>query len=231
MANIVKYFCSLLNRLKIHFIPIYPTIRLCVASIPVEYQKMTKLSAAYTDEELIAGCIKNDTRFQQRFYERYYGKMMSLCSRYCHNREDAHELLNSGFLKVFQNIKTFKSQGSLEGWVRKIILNTILEVHRSRIKYREIISYPEKEPDAEINVDIVESLYAEDIIKIISLLPAASRVVFNLFAVEGYSHAEISEMLKISTGTTKWHVSYAREKLKTMINELKLNDIYYVSTK
>lgn len=138
---------------------------------------MTKLSAAYTDEELITGCIKNNSRFQQLFYERFYGKMMSLCSRYCHNRDDSHELLNSGFLKIFQNIKSFKSQGSLEGWVRKIILNNILEVHRSRVKYREIMSYPEKEPDTEINCEIIESLYAEDIIRLIGNLPSASRVV------------------------------------------------------
>jgi RNA polymerase sigma factor (sigma-70 family) len=189
---------------------------------------MTKLLAAYSDDELLAGCIKNDRRYQQRFYERFYGKMMSLCSRYCNNREDALELLNSGFLKVFLNIKAFKSEGSLEGWVRRIVLNHILEEHRKHLKYRDTIVYPENEKDGEADGDAISDLNAKDIINMIGLLPASSRLVFNLFAIEGFSHQEISERLKISTGTSKWHVSFAREKLKKMINDSKIKEDRYV---
>ena len=188
---------------------------------------MTKLLAAYTDEELLTGCTKNDRKIQEKFYERFYGKMMSFCSRYCNNREDALELLNSGFLKVFLNIKSFKSEGSLEGWIRKIILNHILETYRSNIKYRDMISYPDQEHDGETGDNIISQLNAEDIINMIGLLPPSSRVVFNLFAIDGHSHQEIAEKLKISTGTSKWHVSFAREKLKKMINESNLKEENY----
>ena len=183
---------------------------------------MTKLLAAYKDEELLSGCIKNDRLIQQKFYERFYGKMMSLCSRYSNNKEDALELLNSGFLKVFLNIKTFKSEGSLEGWIRKIILNHILETHRNNLKYRDMITYPEHEQDGETEDDIIAELNAADIIKMVGLLPPSSRLVFNLFALDGYSHQEIAERLKISVGTSKWHVAFAREKLKKMINDSNL---------
>jgi RNA polymerase sigma factor (sigma-70 family) len=190
---------------------------------------MPRLLATYTDEELLLGCRENDSRYQQRFYERFYGKMMSLCSRYCNNREDAEELLNTGFLKVFHNLNTFKSQGSLEGWIRKIILNTILESHRRNIKYKEIIKYPDFEQDESVDNGIISHLYAEDLINLISRLPASSRLVFNLFVIEGYSHNEIADLLNISTGTTKWHVSFAKDKLKKMILASKLNETNYVN--
>jgi len=190
---------------------------------------MTKLLAAYSDDELLSGCIKNDRKIQQKFYERFYGKMMSLCSRYCNNREDALELLNSGFLKVYLNIKSFKSEGSLEGWIRKIILNHILETHRNNIKYRDMITYPDHEQDGETGDDVISELNASDIIKMIGLLPPSSRLVFNLFAIDGYSHQEIAEKLKISTGTSKWHVSFAREKLKNMFSVAKVKEDNYAS--
>jgi len=180
---------------------------------------MAKLSVAYTDDELLKGCINNDRVYQQKFYQRFYGKMMSLCSRYTNNREDAMELLNSGFMKVFLNVKSFKSDGSLEGWIRKIIFNHILENHRGNIRYKEIMTYPDKDFDTVENKDVVSDLQAGDIIRMIGLLPPSSRMVFNLFAIEGYSHDEISKLLKISTGTSKWHVAFAREKLKKMILE------------
>ncbi len=129
------------------------------------------------------------------------------------------ELLNSGFMKVFLNVKSFKSDGSLEGWIRKIIFNHILENHRGNIRYKEIMTYPDKDFDTVENKDVVSDLQAGDIIRMIGLLPPSSRMVFNLFAIEGYSHDEISKLLKISTGTSKWHVAFAREKLKKMILE------------
>ena len=208
-----------------------PTFVWVSASIRVQHSKMVKLLAAYTDEELLAGCVKNDRNIQQKFYERFYGKMMSLCSRYCNNKEGALELLNSGFLKVFLNIKSFKSQGSLEGWIRKVILNHILETHRKNIKYREMVEIQDKGHDVESNEDIISELNAEDIITMIGELPPSSRLVFNLFAIEGFSHKEISEKLKISTGTSKWHVSYARERLKKMFVEIKIKEDNYVSSR
>lgn len=185
----------------------------------IQFRKMVKLVAAYTDEELIQGCAKNDPRAQERLYTKYYGKMLSVCMRYSRNKEDALELLNMGFLKVFMNIASFGNKGSFEGWVRRIIVNTVLEEHRKTVNYRDHVSFPEVEQDGVTDADVISELYAEDIIGMIGLLPPASRMVFNLFAIEGYPHKEIAEMLNISEGTSKWHVSFAKDKLKKCILE------------
>jgi RNA polymerase sigma-70 factor (ECF subfamily) len=182
---------------------------------------MAKLAAAYTDEELIDGCLKHDPRMQEKLYAKYYGKMLSVCFRYSRNKEDALELLNNGFLKVFLNVKSFQGKGSFEGWIRKIMLNTILEEHRKNISYKENIYFPDEEKDdVTIDAGILNNLYTEDIIKMISTLPAASRMVFNLFVMEGFSHKEISARLNISEGTSKWHVNFAKEKLKKKLESL-----------
>jgi RNA polymerase sigma-70 factor (ECF subfamily) len=180
---------------------------------------MVKLTAAYSDEELISGCSENNPRAQERLYAKYYGKMLSVCMRYSRNREDAVELLNTGFLKVFLNIKSYQAKGSFEGWIRRIVVNTVLEEFRKTVNYREVMHFPETMGDGEIKADALEHLYAEDLVQIISCLPPSSRMVFNLFVVEGYSHKEIAEMLKISEGTSKWHVSFAKEKLKKLLEK------------
>lgn len=178
---------------------------------------MAKLIAAYTDEELVQGCLRNDSLMQERFYKKYYGKMLSLCLRYCRNMEDAQELLNIGFLKVFNGLKSYQFKGSLEGWVRRVVLNSILEEHRRNVNYKSMMSFPEYEEDGQVEAESLENLFAEDIISLLNQVPTASRVVFNLFVIEGYSHKEIGKMLNISEGTSKWHVSVAKEKLKKLI--------------
>ena len=189
---------------------------------------MTRLVAAYTDEELIEGCLQSDSKSQERLYAKYYGKMLSVCSRYERNREDALELLNNGFLKVFLNLKNFQGKGSFEGWVRKIMINTILEQHRKTVKYKEVIRFPDTEKDAGNDAAVEHELYAEDIIRMIASLPPSSRMVFNLYAIEGYTHREIGEMLHISEGTSKWHVAFAKDKLKKKIEESKpLKELAY----
>lgn len=180
---------------------------------------MARLIAAYNDEELIDGCLKNDAKSQERLYAKYYGKMLVVCSRYTRNKEDAIENLNNGFLKIFLNLKSFEGKGSFEGWMRRIMVNTVLEQHRKTVTYKEVVRFPETFADQPFDATIIDQLYADDLIKLIASLPPSSRTVFNLFVIEGYTHKEIAKMLQISEGTSKWHVSYAKDKLKKKIEE------------
>ena len=157
--------------------------------------------------------------------------MMQVCLR-CTNgdRERALEILNNGFLRVFKKIGTFEFKGSLEGWIRQIIRHAISDYFKANQQYLENILLNEPEMSQAHRKDqntegAFENLYFEDLLKIVDLLPPATREVFRLFAIEGYNHAEISEQLGISVGTSKWHLSTARDKLRLLISEENKSDL------
>ena len=140
------------------------------------------------------------------------------------------EILNNGFLRVFKKIGTFEFKGSLEGWIRQIIRHAISDYFKSNQQYLENVLLNEPETAQAHQKDqntegAFENLYFEDLLKIVDLLPPATREVFRLFAIEGYNHAEISEQLGISVGTSKWHLSTAREKLRALILEENKSDL------
>lgn len=141
--------------------------------------------------------------------------------RYLKNEDDAKEVLNLGFLKVFQNLKSYTGQGSFDGWVYLIIRNAIIDQLRQRVKYREETLTENTEAVVSIEASVLEQLYATDILKLLHQLPETSRLVFNMFALEGFKHEEISKILGISTGTSKWHVSEARRILKEKLEQYK----------
>ena len=177
----------------------------------------------YTEHEIVLKCAQNDRAFQEILYRRHFPTMMQVCLR-CTNgdRERALEILNNGFLRVFKKIGTFEFKGSLEGWIRQIIRHAISDYFKSNQQYLEKVLLNEPETAQAHQKDQnteggIENLYFEDLLKIVDLLPPATREVFRLFAIEGYNHAEISEQLGISVGTSKWHLSTAREKLRTLI--------------
>jgi RNA polymerase sigma-70 factor (ECF subfamily) len=161
------------------------------------------------DSDLIEGCLLGNPVMQKKLYDKYAPKMYGICLRYAANTEDAKDILQDGFVKVFINLSKFKAAGSFEGWMRRIFVNTAIE-HYRRKNQLYAISENQEENIPNKDISALDELAAEDIIRLISELPNGYRTVFNLFAVEGYSHKEIATMMNISEGTSK--SQYARAK-------------------
>ena len=162
-------------------------------------------------KNIINGCLNGNRRDQELLYRRHAPKLYAACLQYSGNDEEARDILQEGFIKIFENLKHYKHEGSFEGWMRRIIVNTALERFRSRHNlYRvdDIDQIPE--PDAEPDNEDYSGLEAVDLMEIIRELPPKYRMVFNLFAIEGYSHKEISQMVNISEGTSKSNLARAR---------------------
>jgi RNA polymerase sigma factor (sigma-70 family) len=168
---------------------------------------------------MIDGCKKDDRKAQEQLYRSYYRGMMTLCLRYTKNEIDAMEALNSGFYKVYKSIHRFDmAKASLYTWIRTIIIHSCLDF----IKAKQTLSVAgELEQAANIHVPpaAISSMSAVEILKLVRELPPATQAVFNLYVMEGYNHNEIATLMKISTGTSKWHLSEARKKLQKKINE------------
>lgn len=165
--------------------------------------------------KIIEGCILNKRTSQEELYRLFFPKMIALCFRYTSDEDKALTMLNDGFLKVFQKINTFEGRGSFEGWVRRLVFNSISDYFRKENKYVKLLLFEEAEKKEE-NL-VLDRLYYNDLLKLVESLPGNTHKVFQLYAIEGYNHREISEMLNISEGTSKWHLSEARRKLKELL--------------
>jgi RNA polymerase sigma-70 factor (ECF subfamily) len=182
----------------------------------------------FSEDELIELCIQKNTGVQKLLYERYAPKFISMAMRYFKNKEDALSVVHDAFLKIFNNIKTFKREAPVEIWMKSIVLHTIIDHWRKMNKSKNIF-VTDKEMDlykityTDSNDEITEhwnklcSIPSETLMHLIQQLPPATGIVFNLYAIEGYSHAEISKKLNISINTSKWHLSNARNILKSEI--------------
>ena len=168
--------------------------------------------------QLIGGCIKQERGSQKMLYKAFYGFSMGICLRYANNREEAAEVMNQGFYKVFTRIETYDTSRPFKAWLGKIMMNVSIDYYRANLKmaYTEDLDSAEYVTDGEL---ADRKLNYDDLLAMIQKLPNAYRTVFNLFAVEGYSHEEIGEMLNISSGTSKSNLHKARQKLKQMILE------------
>ncbi len=168
--------------------------------------------------QLIGGCIKQERSSQKMLYKAFYGFSMGICLRYANNREEAAEVMNQGFFKVFTRIETYDTSRPFKAWLGKIMMNVSIDYYRSNLKmaYTEDLDKAEYVTDGEL---ADRKLNYDDLLAMIQKLPNAYRTVFNLFAIEGYSHEEIGEMLNISSGTSKSNLHKARQKLKQMISE------------
>lgn len=167
--------------------------------------------------ELILRCRKGCRRAQYELYEKFAPKMFAVCLRYARDASEAEDMLQDGFIKVFANLGSFKDLGSFEGWVRRIFVNTALEKFR---KKNPMLLSSELHPNLAITRDdetVLNRLSAEELTRLIRSLPDGYRMVFNLYAVEGYSHKEIGEMLSISEGTSKSQLARARQHLQEKI--------------
>lgn len=170
-------------------------------------------------EKYIEGCKKGSPKYQKLLYQKFYGLMMNISLRYTNNYEDAVEVLNSGFLKIFTKIGAFEGKGSFEGWMKKIMTNTAIDFLRCKPDYHEYL--PENESTYFVENEAMAKFNAEEILAFIQQLPPMTRVVFNLYAIEGYSHDDISSKCNISVGTSHWHVANARKILIKKIRNVK----------
>lgn len=172
----------------------------------------------YTDQELVEGCVRNDRRTQEAFYRRFFPEMLRMCMRYTRDEDTAIEIVNNGFLRIFKKLHTFAFKGSLEGWVRRLVYHSMADYFRDNARYLHFLVLEERdEVVPERGHDV---FYEEEILKAVGSLPPVSQQVFRLYAIEGYSHAEIAENLSMSEGTSKWHLSTARQKLRDMLEAL-----------
>jgi RNA polymerase sigma factor (sigma-70 family) len=171
------------------------------------------------EEELhliIKDCIQNDRKCQQVLYKSFYGYALGICLRYTNDRDEAVEVLNKGFFKIFTHLDRFDTTRPFKSWLGRIMMNTSIDHYRSNLKMAYVMDLDEASHVTEGDLSNSNLNYA-DLISMVQKLPPAYRTVFNLFAIEGYSHEEIAELLEISVGTSKSNLHKARKKLKQMI--------------
>jgi RNA polymerase sigma-70 factor (ECF subfamily) len=175
-----------------------------------------------TEEAILLGCLRNDASAQKELYVKYSPKMLSVCYRFAHNREDAEDMLQEGFIKVFSQIHTFRSQGAFEGWVRRIMVHTCINILKKNKKFNEnldIIYATNLQVREEAIPSIVQ---AKQIVECIRILPIGYRTVLNLYAIEGYSHKEIAGMLDIEESTSRSQYTRARQMLEDILIKKKI---------
>lgn len=182
------------------------------------------------DAQLLQSCIKKERKAQYLLYKQYFSFLMSVCIRYKKNEEEARAILNMGFLKILNNIGKYSTHIPFEAWIRRIMINTIIDEYRKYKKEKDTFEYTNFEKidyyNDHINLNQADLNFdAEDLEAFIKELPPLSQKVFNLFAIDGYSHKEISTMLEINVGTSKWHVSNARKILKQRIQKSMITDL------
>jgi len=174
-------------------------------------------AANIPDDELVKGCIEENARSQKLLFDRYSRKMMGICLRYSGNRMEAEDMMQDGWIKVFKNVSSFRFEGSVEGWIKRVMVNTCLEALRKKKMMFSDIEIEVADEMGYIPSHSVDHLSSNDLLKMVQRLPAGYRSVFNLFAIEGYSHKEIGQMLTISEGTSKSQYSRARVHLQKML--------------
>lgn len=172
-----------------------------------------------TQDDLVMGCIRNDRRTQEALYRQYCGAMLAICISYTKNEENAVEVLQDGFLKIFQHIEKFDAaKSSLYTWMRTIMVRTAIDFLRKDKHEPQQIEWQEQH-DPTIDAEVLQRMSTQQILHLLQQLPETTRAVFNLFITEGYSHKEIAGYLDISEGTSKWHLSEARKYLMNYLNK------------
>ena len=175
-----------------------------------------------TDEQLIEGCKARNRLAQKYLYQKYFGRLFGIAMRYTRGRDEAEDVLNAGFLKIFDKIDTYDGRGAFAGWMSRIVTYTAIDHARSQKTYRETMDL-NTERDQPITSSALENLLAEDIYRLIQQLPDTPRAVFSMYVIDGFKHAEIAEKLEISAGTSKWYLNQARKELQQMVKKQSLN--------
>jgi RNA polymerase sigma-70 factor (ECF subfamily) len=170
-----------------------------------------------TEEAILSGCLQNDAGAQRELYSRYSPKMLSVCYRFAHNREDAEDMLQEGFIKVFSQVHTFQNKGAFEGWIRRIMVHTCINHLKKNKKFNESVDIIYAN-GVQIREESVPSIVqAKQIVECIRLLPLGYRTVLNLYAIEGYTHKEISAMLDVEESTSRSQYTRAKQMLEDIL--------------
>ncbi|NDF97762.1 MAG: sigma-70 family RNA polymerase sigma factor [Chitinophagia bacterium] len=175
-----------------------------------------------TEEAIIRGCIKNQAVAQRELYLQYSPKMLAVCYRYAHNREDAEDMLQEGFIKVFTQLGSFENRGSFEGWIRKIMVHTCINILKKNKKFNESVDLIHAHSVALKEDSIPALVQVKQIVECIRLLPTGYRTVLNLFAIEGYSHREIAQLLDIEESTSRSQFTRAKAMLEEVLIRKKI---------
>ncbi|HEX6334119.1 MAG TPA: RNA polymerase sigma factor [Flavisolibacter sp.] len=175
-----------------------------------------------TEEAILQGCLQNNAAAQRALYEKYSGKMLVVCYRYGHNREDAEDMLQEGFIKVFSQIHTFENRGALEGWIRRIIVHTCINNLKKNKRFNESVDIIHATALQVREESIPSIMQAKEVVDCIRMLPIGYRTVLNLYAIEGYSHREISNMLDIEESTSRSQYTRAKSMLEEILVRKKI---------
>ncbi|MCX2573391.1 RNA polymerase sigma factor [Pedobacter sandarakinus] len=181
--------------------------------------RVTNHSEGSNISKLVEGCARNDRNCQKALYKHFYGFAMGICLRYASNRLDAAGILNDAFFKAFKNIDKYESGKSFMPWLGRIVTNTAIDFYRVNLKFANHLEITEQEQFFELS-SIYDKLAYDDLVRMIQNLTPAYRTVFNLFAIDGFSHEEIATQLNISVGTSKSNLFKARQKLQEMLKNI-----------
>lgn len=177
-------------------------------------------ASAMEDLTLVNECAKGNSKAQRALFDKFAPKMLAVCQRYLRNNQEAEDVLQDGFVKVFQKIVDFKMEGSLEGWIRRIIVNTALDTIRKNKKLLDDVQVEEVQYKVSFTDHQFDGMDLAQLMKLINEMPDGYRVVFNMFAIEGYSHKEIADTLGVTENTSKSQYSRARAFLRTQLELL-----------
>jgi len=188
-----------------------------------------------TEEAILKGCLQNDPAAQKELYNRYSPKMLSVCYRFAHNREDAEDMLQEGFIKIFSQMHTFGNRGAFEGWIRRIIVHTCINILKKNKKFNESVDIIHATGAVVREESVPSIVQAKQIVECIRMLPIGYRTVLNLYAIEGYSHREIGTMLDIEESTSRSQYTRAKAMLEEILVRKKIiqkpkEDIEWLAT-
>ena len=175
-----------------------------------------------TDEQMLTGSIKNNAAAQEQFYDRYSPRMLGVCYRFAKNREDAEDMLQEGFIKIFAQLQHYRSEGAIEGWIRRIVVHTCINFLKKNKKFTDTVDLANA-TNLHSHAHLLPSIMqAKQIVECIRLLPLGYRTVLNLYAIEGYSHKEIGELLEIGESTSRSQYTRAKAMLEEVLINKKL---------
>ena len=175
-----------------------------------------------TEEAILKGCLQNEPAAQRELYNRYSPKMLSVCYRFAHNREDAEDMLQEGFIKVFSQMHTFGNRGAFEGWIRRIIVHTCINILKKNKKFNESVDIIHATAIQVREESVPSIVQAKQVVECIRMLPIGYRTVLNLYAIEGYSHREIGVMLDIEESTSRSQYTRAKAMLEDILIRKKI---------
>jgi RNA polymerase sigma factor (sigma-70 family) len=184
--------------------------------------KLRATKVIMTEEAILKGCLQNDAAAQKELYNRYSPKMLSVCYRFAHNREDAEDMLQEGFIKVFSQIQTFENRGAFEGWIRRIVVHTCINILKKNKRFNESVDIIHA-TGVQVREEAIPSIVqAKQVVECIRMLPMGYRTVLNLYAIEGYSHREIADMLDIEESTSRSQYTRAKAMLEDILVRKKI---------